>query len=126
MGPPDCTPVYLPEEGTPPSWAGKSDDDLSREDIEAISPLFLLVWENERRELEAAVLNQDGRIETRLQVEQTREGFIPTRAISYASSEPTYETAEPLSTLEDAKTVGGRRRWQIRYGPAKGPAAAAT
>lgn len=36
-GAPDCAPVYLPEEGLPPAWSGKSLYDLSRSDIEAIS-----------------------------------------------------------------------------------------
>ena len=49
-------------------------------------------------------MNQDGRIETQPRVEQTSEGFIPTLAISYAGSEPTYETADPRATLEEAKS----------------------
>jgi hypothetical protein len=50
-------------------------------------------------------MNQDGRIETQPRVEETGEGFIPTLAISYAGGDPTYETAEPRTTLEEAKTA---------------------
>ena len=35
------------------------------------------------------------------------EGFVPTLAISYAGGEPTFETAEPRATLEEAKTAAG-------------------
>ena len=50
-------------------------------------------------------MNQDGRVETQPRVEKTEEGFIPTLAISYAGDEPNFETAEPLATLEEAKTA---------------------
>jgi hypothetical protein len=50
-------------------------------------------------------MNQDGRIETQPRVEKTEEGFVPTLAIAYAGGEPTFETAEPRESLEEAKTA---------------------
>ena len=61
-------------------------------------------------------MNQDNRIETQPCVERTEEGLIPTLAFSYAGGEPTYETAEPRATLEEAKTVAETldRNWHQR------------
>ena len=50
-------------------------------------------------------MNQDNRIETQPCVEKTEEGLIPTLAISYAGGEPTYETAEPQTALDQAKSA---------------------
>lgn len=52
-------------------------------------------------------MNQDGTIETQPRVEETGEGFIPTLAISYVGGEPTFETADPRATLEEAKSAAG-------------------
>ncbi len=61
-------------------------------------------------------MNQDNRIETQPCVGRTEEGLIPTLALSYAGGEPTYETAEPRATLEEAKTVAETldRNWHQR------------